>query len=1106
MGRKTLVIGIGESGCNVAQSCAKRMKKESDSFVCFAMDADLHNLATKTDVYTIPISDNRRMEDHLIDVGNSGIEDWLAIYTDSYAAEYVKSLEMHKGSNLWRAKGALAFISYLANSENKEKFEIALDSFVESVDSETELNVFIATSLCGGTGSGAFILVSLYVKQYLENKTGRKVNVNAFLLCSDIYENQLSQEQMVKASANAYAALREINAINTVCFGNDVQENCFSVNFKLGSKKDNAMGLLFDSEDEDFQCETAAPFHRIYLFEKQLGRQSIGAHEEMVADVISLMGCQDFLQGWEKDYGIAVEKDAIYRSVSLTKVKYPKESVAKYIVKKGVYDRMKEWQDVHSVVMDRVKQYRVENFHARKTDTKELYPSLFLNTVNEKYEVEGKDELKEKEKLGAEIFDVIDDAMALANREEIPSMLAEGEALLQQKLPKKELRTNLEDKKQKLLAFLAEFYESGLELLREQNVFLSQQIEQSAQSDSDSIIQRILQVDGQIASPTVSLMRLIQCKELLESKIQKNDVFSDSFLQIESTPQFNDEYLDWELENITDSKNATLAAQAKDFGKQKFRGKYKDWLKFAEKYRITFEWIAATMNATVCASLLTHINNYISNAISVFCHSDGFMQNLAFDVHLALAENCETSELYANVYVSEEDKLCAYNSYLSQKADHLDFETEKLEKLSGIFQTLSFDMEDESQLGAKLTGFIDKALSELIESFTQTKFYQEHLDKDIINVLTNPSPIVAADASSKSRNVTLRKLLTAGRPALKTNIIDNEKERLVMRTERAVVFAKSSDGDDSERLEKINAMLLDAGEHDSSVKFAECCTEEAMLIYKEMKNVRLSRITFMDESSSDMLGYKSCEKSLQMMQKQFSQLWNPYLTNKGQSGLPFINEEIQTENEKKFVKALLYALLKNKLYLAKDENGKQVYFTDRNEDSLPITVNEERVKKGQYHKLIEWISQNPEQIKWRDAYNYHLSREITDYALNGASLDGADKLLALAKTLPLFGGMMQGLFQIAYILKKDYNFAFYARQMLILGDEAATAFSMKWQHKGEELSEQIRRVFIDEFKQEFVKAEKKLTNEELTDFESFIANIGCYTYKNTSGEIKKLQF
>jgi hypothetical protein len=55
---------------------------------------------------------------------------------------------------------------------------------------------------------------------------------------------------------------------------------------------------------------------------------------------------------------------------------------------------MRSWQDVHSVVMDRVKQYRAENFHARKTDTCELYPAIFLATVNEKYDAEGKDELK----------------------------------------------------------------------------------------------------------------------------------------------------------------------------------------------------------------------------------------------------------------------------------------------------------------------------------------------------------------------------------------------------------------------------------------------------------------------------------------------------------------------------------------------------------------------------------------------------------------------------------------------------------------------------------------------------------------------------------------
>ena len=1102
MGRKTLLIGIGESGCNIAQACAKRMRKEDKTFVCFAMDTDLQNLATKTDVHTIPISDNRRMEEHILAVSESGIGEWLALYPDSYASEYVKSLEMHRGANLWRVKGALSFLSYLTNGENREKLKADLDAFCNGTDSETEINVFIASSLCGGTGSGAFILVSLFVKQYLENKTGKKIDVNAFLLCPNIYDTQLSQEQMIKANANAYAALREVNAMNTVCFGNAVQENCFTVKLKLGSKKDNALGVLFDSEDEAFQCEEAAPFQKIYLFEKQMGGHTIASYEEMVSNVICLMSCQDFLNRTERNYGVTPAKEAIFRSVSLTKVHYPKDSIAKYIVKQSVYDSMRSWQDVHSVVMERVKQYRAENFHARKTDTCELYPSIFLATVSEKYDAEGKAELKEREKLGAAFYEMVDNALPISNLEEIKETLQSARQLMGEKMPKKELRDSIAKLKLQALDQLSECLDSGMELLKNCDEFIGEHLR--ADHLPGTILDGILRVDGQATTPIVGLMRLIQAKELLESYGQKKDSFTPAFVEVTGAPTLDEDRLQWEIDQIIDSKNSAISMQAKGLAKKKYKGKFKDWLKFEEKFSLVYQWWMETLKATIYARIAKKVKEYIVGSINVFAHSENFLQSLQLDTHLALVENCETSELHANVYVSEEDKACAYASYLEQKGAHATFENECLETLSAIFDELSLGDLEESQLAASVTKSIEKLLSDLTESFKETAFYKNHLNKDLLDVITAPSPVVAADASANSRNVTLRKLLKAGKPSLKVAVIDDERERLAMRTERTVVFSKYP-GRESEQMEKINAMLLDAGEHDSTVKFAETCAEDSMFIYKELKNVRLAKVTFMDEAAGDMQGYKSCEKSLQMMQKQFSQLWNPYLTNKGQAGLPFINEDIEKENKKKIPKALLYAIVKEKLYLSKTESGKQVYFTDRNEEQYPLVLDEEYIKKGQYHKLIEWLSQNTEQTKWRDAYNYHVGKELADFALNGAALDGADKLFALSKTLPLFGGILQQVFHLAYVLKNDFGFSFYARQLLLLGDELITQYSKRWEYKSEEISDQLKRMFIEELKTEFIKAAKP-TGEELTAFEAFIAETGCYTYRTGAGENRVLQF
>ena len=125
--------------------------------------------------------------------------------------------------------------------------------------------------------------------------------------------------------------------------------------------------------------------------------------------------------------------------------------------------------------------------------------------------------------------------------------------------------------------------------------------------------------------------------------------------------------------------------------------------------------------------------------------------------------------------------------------------------------------------------------------------------------------------------------------------------------------------------------------------------------------------------------------------------------------------------------------------------------------------------------------------------------------MNGAAMDGADKLFVLSKTLPLFGGILQQVFHLAYVLKNDFGFSFYARQLLLLGEELITQYSQRWEYKNEELSDQLKRMFIEELKAEFIKAAKP-SAEALADFEQFIAETGCYTYRNGAGEKRALQF
>lgn len=322
MGKHILLLGIGQTGCDISETFLHRMSDEDIKVHAFAVDTDARTFANVALSQGVPMVNNENL---LATVERLGAErvaeffpcDWLADGTD-----FARGLLMNTGANLWRMKAYLSFIAFFEDKEAAEPFHAALREVASELTDDDELELYTAASLVGGTGSALFLPLTLYVKKFLKDAGARVTYSAAMLLNPDIYAGQLTAEQRVKAYANAYAAQSELNAVNISLLSEDCKDRP-RVEFKLGAENFEC-GILFDSEKKN---KEAPPFDKVVLFSRTTGVNTVGAHVGIAADILVSMATSGVTLAEQ-----TIDNNmAIYEGISLTRVRYSPDSISEYI-------------------------------------------------------------------------------------------------------------------------------------------------------------------------------------------------------------------------------------------------------------------------------------------------------------------------------------------------------------------------------------------------------------------------------------------------------------------------------------------------------------------------------------------------------------------------------------------------------------------------------------------------------------------------------------------------------------------------------------------------------------------------------------------------------
>lgn len=322
MAVKTLLVGLGGTGCEVLSRVKKMINIDDPNlqFVGFDTDSSWEKTAGIPLVVT---SKEMTVKQYLSDI--DGWDEWFP------NSALLMPRNMIKGAGQVRPLSRLAF-SETVRSGRIGKLEKAIRELQISRGdiNPSNFRIMIVSSFAGGTGSGMFIQTALFLRDYIRKNYGREVIIRGLFALPDLFCGvNSSRTQKESMYANAYAALKELNAINQVCLSTGDQAD--DIDMKIED--------LFDSKRDRGRAEKK-PFDFIFFVDNVNAKGKVLTGLE---DYMQLMATATYMQVYSPitDMGDSREDNAIltlisedgktlYGGVGASKIVYPYKDLVEY--------------------------------------------------------------------------------------------------------------------------------------------------------------------------------------------------------------------------------------------------------------------------------------------------------------------------------------------------------------------------------------------------------------------------------------------------------------------------------------------------------------------------------------------------------------------------------------------------------------------------------------------------------------------------------------------------------------------------------------------------------------------------------------------------------
>lgn len=210
---KVVIIGLGGIGSSVVSKVHNLMSDEEKKHTVVAV--------LDTDINTTGLGD---IEDNgILKIATSPTDnvDTLLTKEPAYTEwfpehDLLKTIDIRSGAGQIRAVSRLA-LSYTMDRGSMKELQKRIQELnpVQS-DTTASYRVLIINSIAGGTGSGSFLQMGMYLREYFRSYLpNQSVQIFGFFLLPDIIINTtaIESDKYDDIRTNTYAALKELNAM-----------------------------------------------------------------------------------------------------------------------------------------------------------------------------------------------------------------------------------------------------------------------------------------------------------------------------------------------------------------------------------------------------------------------------------------------------------------------------------------------------------------------------------------------------------------------------------------------------------------------------------------------------------------------------------------------------------------------------------------------------------------------------------------------------------------------------------------------------------------------------------------------------------------------------
>ncbi len=364
---KTLLLGLGGTGSRIVDKTAGEILRKGFSF-----NTDSANFFG----CVLDTNDNDAPKiKHGVPVFGTALLPYVKDYQKKYpklndwfdAALQLNGAEMKAGAGQLRFKSRLAFMDYTQWGGND--FVRFLGNIQDSCIEGENLRVILVSSIAGGTGSGMFMQAAMYVKKMLNNMA---VEVKGILVLPDIFfeanSNMNRELEKERIQANAYAALRELNAVEMLNIGGD------------GYAKPIVIDDLFDStklhsKAGELKDPNPKVFDKVFFVGSSAGAgnraDDLSQYEALIANIVFM---QTFPPMANEQHSVednwyahlSSSDDVLFGANNATSICYPTDDMVRYCATKSALDSISGfWGKIDYEIESRVleEKRRIEEGH-----------------------------------------------------------------------------------------------------------------------------------------------------------------------------------------------------------------------------------------------------------------------------------------------------------------------------------------------------------------------------------------------------------------------------------------------------------------------------------------------------------------------------------------------------------------------------------------------------------------------------------------------------------------------------------------------------------------------------------------------------------------------